>query len=147
MSPAPSAAPSRSPVQAAPNPRLVEFESHVAEATRVQFRLVDGLAKASVGPPAGLRGPARQMADWATGEIAWLDEHPAEPCYRDAADAYRGGVEAILTSATAFDRLATASAPPTAAEGEAAGKDLSDGQAAMQLGALKANASRAACRS
>jgi hypothetical protein len=146
-SPTPSAAPSPSPVQAAPDPRLVEFESHVAAAVRVQLRLVDGLAKASAGPPAGLRGPARQMTDWATGEIAWLDDHPADPCYRDAADAYRGGVEAILTSATAFGRLATASAPPTVAEGQAAGQGLSDGQSAMQLGALKANASRAGCRS
>jgi hypothetical protein len=87
------------------------------------------------------------MADWATGEIAWLDDHPAEACYQDAADTYRAGVKTILKSATAFDRLATASAPPTAAEGQAAGKDLSEGQAAMQLGALKANASRADCRS
>jgi hypothetical protein len=134
-------------VQATPDPNLVDFERHVADATRARLRIVDSLAKASAGPAAGLRGPARQMTDWAHTEIAWLHDHPAEACYQDAADTYRAGVETILTAGTAFMTLATASAPPTEAEGHAAAQGLSDGQSTIQLGATKANAARVACRS
>lgn len=141
-----SATPSRTPVQASPNPSLVEFEGHLADAKAVQGGIVRALAKASVGSDAKLLVAARQLADWAADEETWLRDHPADACYAPAFSAYGSGVAAIAGSAAAFESLATASAPPTDAEGEAAGEGLSTGTQVIERAAALAKTARAACR-
>jgi hypothetical protein len=96
-SPSPSPLPSVG-VQPAPNPKLVEFEGHVAESTKRQGQLVQALAKASNGAPAELNIVARQIAGWAAAEMQWLDQHRPDACYMSAADAYRAGVRSILSA-------------------------------------------------
>ena len=148
-SPAPWSAPSVSApsVQATPNPFLVEFETHIADATRRQGQLVQALARATDAPPAELRAVAGQLADWATTEIEWLGGHPPDACYQAAVDAYRAGVQAILASATAFVTMAGEPSPRTESQGQAAGQGLADGQAAIEAAAAQAKVLRASCRS
>jgi hypothetical protein len=138
--------PSATPVQAAPNPALVEFEGHIADATKREGPLVQALAKASTGSAAEMRLVAGQMVDWATAEISWLDAHRPDACYAAAANAYRSGVGSILTAASAFGTMATDPSPPTDAAGQAAGKGLSDGRTLLEAAATQAKSLRAACR-
>ncbi len=91
--------PSASPVQPEPDPRLVEFDGRVADAVKRGGQLVRALSAASVGSGGQLGLVAREMGDWANGELAWLDEHAAEACYRDAADAYESGLTDIADAA------------------------------------------------
>lgn len=144
-SPAPSASPSPTSVQAEPNSRLVEFEGHIAGAARSQGQLVQAIAKASTGTPAELAAAARQMADWATTEIDWLDAHPADACYQAAADTYASGTRAILSAASAFAAMAAASPSPDDAAGQAAGQDLSEGRAGIDAAATQAKSLRPGC--
>lgn len=142
----PSPVPSTAPVQAAPNPRLVEFEGHIAAATKRQGQLVQELAKAITGSSAELRIAAGQTADWAAAELTWLEEHRPDACYQAAADAYRTGVRSILTSAAVFVAMVGAPSPPSEAEGQAAGQHLSDGTDSLRQAATLAKSARAACR-
>ena len=144
--PSPSPSPSPTSVQAEPNPALVAFEGHVAEATSRQGQLVRQLATASTGTNAELRAVAGLMAAWAADELAWLDQNPADPCFAQAAATYRTGVTDIAESAAAFETLASAASPPTEAEGQAAGASLASGADALEQAATLASAARAACR-
>jgi hypothetical protein len=141
-----SAGPSRTPVQASPNPNLVEFEGHLADAKTAQGAIVRALASASVGSQAELLASARQLAEWAADEADWLADHPADACYVAAADAYRSGVAAIAESAAGFELLATASGTPSDAEGQDAGQGLSTGTDAIEHAAALARTARAGCR-
>jgi hypothetical protein len=145
-----SAPPSVSPsgsrgVEGVQDARIVEFTGHVIAANAIQARLIPVLAKASAGTPAELAAAARHMADWADGEIAWLDAHPSLACYQVAADAYRDGVTMIKTAAAAFVALAAAPSPRSDTQGQAAAQGLSDGGSAIQGASLQASALRDAC--
>jgi hypothetical protein len=100
-----------------------------------------------VGTPAGLTAAARQMAEWAAAETAWLDEHPPDPCYQAAADAYRTGVRSILTATAVFVAVAGGPSPPSEADAQAAGARLSDGRADLEAAAAQAKELRTACAS
>ncbi|HET9455751.1 MAG TPA: hypothetical protein VFO78_00310 [Candidatus Limnocylindrales bacterium] len=142
----PSPSPTPSPVQAAPNPNLVEFEERLDTSTARLGQLVRALGEASAGSPRELELVAGRLAAFAADETAWLEAHAADPCYRDAVEAYRAGLAAIAASAEAFDALATASAPPADEEGRAAGEALAEGSTGLQQAAALALEARAAGR-
>jgi hypothetical protein len=145
VEPSPVPAVSSSPVQAAPNPDLVEFESRVAHARTRLGQLVRSLGEASAGSQHELRLVAGRLGDFATEEAEWLDAHAAAQCYADAVDAYRDGLASIGGAAAAFTDLAAAS-PPADAEGQAAGQSLADGSTALERAAALAREARADCR-
>jgi hypothetical protein len=144
--PSPTPAPSPSSVQAPPNPALVEFEARLADAIGEEGQLIRGLAEASTGSNDQLGLAARRLSEWADEELAWLDDHPAEPCYAAAADAYRTGLTGIAAAGAAFSELAEASAPPTDEEGQAAGQALATGTESLSEAATLARSLRDACR-
>jgi hypothetical protein len=149
--PAPTPAPpeppaSRSPVQAAPNPKLVEFETHLRDATSREGQLIRALSAAATGSNDQLGLAARELADWAAGEQAWLTDHPADACYEDAWQTYASGVDDLTTAAAAFVDLAAAASPPTVAEGQAAAAPLLTAGDSIGAAADLANQARAACR-
>jgi hypothetical protein len=144
-SPVPATA-SAVPVQASPNPLLVEFEGHVAGAITRQGQLVRDLAAASTGSPGQLRLVARQLEQFAADELAWLEDHAGDPCYADAIATFTEGLNSIRRSAQLFSDLATASAPPSETAGQAAGQALSEGTSSLGQAATLAKSARAACR-
>lgn len=149
--PAPTPAPTEpsataSPVQAAPNPKLVEFETHLRDATSREGQLVRALAAASTGSNDQLGLAARELADWAAGEQAWLTDHPADACYEDAWQTYASGVDDFVTAASDFGVLAEAPSPPTDAQGQAAAGALGSGADSVNAAADLANQARGACR-
>jgi hypothetical protein len=138
--------PTQSPVQASPNPALVEFETHLADATARQGQLVRALAAASVGSNDRLGLAARQLADWATAEQTWLEAHPADACYEDAWLTFASGVDDIATAAAGFVELAAAPSPPSDEAGQAAAEPLSAGGESITAAADLAQQARARCR-
>jgi hypothetical protein len=146
VAPAPSPAPTPTSVQPEPNAALVAFEGHVAEAIIREGQLVRQLAAASAGTNAELGAAARLIEGWAIEETAWLRAHPAEPCFAEAASAWEVGVSDISTSAVAFLALAAAPAPPSDAEGQAAGARLASGTESLEQAATLARSARVACR-
>jgi len=94
-----------SPVQASPNPGLVEFETHIRESITSQGSLVRDLAAATTGSNDQLALAANHLEGWAADEQAWLDEHPAGACYENAWLTYQSGVEDVGTAASAFIAL------------------------------------------
>jgi hypothetical protein len=138
--------PTQSPVQAAPNPNLVEFETRLRDATSREGQLVRALAAASTGSNDQLGLAARELGDWAAGEQTWLTDHPADACYEDAWQTYASGVDDFLTAASDFGALAEAASPPTDAEGQAAAGALSSGADSVNAAADLANQARAGCR-
>jgi hypothetical protein len=146
-SPGPTASPaSPAPVQASPNPALVEFETHMRESIKSQGSLVRDLAAATTGSTEQLGLVARQLTDWAATEQRWLDEHPADACYEDAWLTYQSGVEDVGTAAAAFAALAARPSPASDAEGQAAAVSLATGTSSLDAAADLANQARAACR-
>jgi hypothetical protein len=145
-SPAPSPSPSPTSVQPEPNAALVAFEGHMAEAITREGQLVRQLAAASAGTNAELGAVAQLMEAWAIDETAWLQAHPAEPCFAEAANAWEAGVADIGTSAVAFLALAAAPSPPTDAEGQAAGARLASGTESIEQAVALARSARATCR-
>lgn len=145
--PEPSPSPTTSPIEAAPNPGLVEFEERLEVSTSRLGQLVRELAEASAGSPRELELVAGRLAAFAADETAWLEEHMADPCYADAVGAYRDGLAQIEASAEAFDALATAPSPPSDEDGQAAGASLARGSTGLQQAAALAVRARAACRS
>jgi hypothetical protein len=146
VEPSPVPSPTASPVQASPNPDLVEFEERLDEASSRLGQLVRSLGAASAGSPRELGLVAAQLGAFAVDELAWLDDHPADACYSDVADEYRAGLTDIAESAAAFAELAAAASPPGDVEGQAAAQSLSAGIAALQQAATLAREARAACR-
>ena len=145
-SPAPTASPATpSPVQASPNPGLVEFETHMRDAIKNQGSIVRDLAAATTGTNEQLGLAARTLTDWSEAEQAWLDEHPADACYEDAWLTYQSGVEDVGSSAAAFVALA-AKPSPDETEGQEAGVSLATGTSSLDAAADLANQARAACR-
>lgn len=144
-SPVPATA-SGVPVQAPPNPQLVEFEGHLAEAITRQGQLVRDLAAASTGSSGQLGLVARQLEQFAADELAWLDEHDGDPCYEEATAAFTEGLNSIRRSARLFSDLATASPPPSDTGGQAAGQALSEGTSSLGQAATLAKSARATCR-
>ena len=144
-SPVPATA-STVPVQAPPNPLLVEFEGHVADAITRQGKLVRDLAAASTGSSGQLGLVARQLDQFAADELAWLDDHDGDPCYAEAIAAFTNGLNSIRRSAQLFSDLATASSPPSDTAGQAAGQALSAGTSSLGQAATLAKSARAACR-
>ncbi len=158
--PLPSATPSLPPeVSSAPGgsptgnvSRLSEFEARLRDATAREGPLVRAAAAASAGTAADLRLVIGQMRDWAAGERAWLDEHPADPCYDAAATKLRAALDAMVSSAGWLEGTVTASLAPSddvsmSSMGTEAGNDLQDaGQALIDAAAL-AKAARTAAGS
>jgi hypothetical protein len=142
----PSPSPTATSVQPEPNAALVAFEGHVAEAITREGQLIRQLATASTGANAELGAVARLIENWAIDETAWLQANPAEPCFAEAAVAWEAGVSDISTSAAAFIALAAAPAPPSDAEGQAAGARLASGTESLEQAATLARYARAACR-
>ena len=137
--------PAASPVQASPNPNLVEFGIHLAEATSQEGQFVRSLA-AATGSNDQLGLVARQMGEWAADEQAWLEEHPADACYEDAWLTFAGGVDDVATAAAAFGDLAAAPSPPTDSVGRAAAEPLQSGGESIRAAADLARRARAGCR-
>lgn len=129
----PSAVPTAS--QAEPNPNLLAFEQRAAAGITRQGELIRSLAGASAGSEGELGLVARLLNQWAADELAWLGDHPAEPCYEKAADAYRTGLTDVATAAEAFATLAAASAPPTNEDGQAAAQSLTTGRRSLEQAA------------
>lgn len=145
--PSPSSpAASQRPVQASPNPGLVEFETHIRESITSQGSLVRDLAAATTGSNDQLELVARRLEDWAAQEQTWLDEHPAGACYENAWLTYQSGVEDVGAAAGAFIELAARPSPPSDAEGQEAGTSLATGRSSLDAAADLANQARAACR-
>ena len=142
----PPATPTSRPVQASPNPNLVEFTTHLREATSREGQLVRALAAASTASNDRLALAARELAAWAADERTWLEDHEADTCYEDAWQAYRNGVDDIEAAAAAFLTLASRASPPTESEGQAAAAGLSSGGQALNAATDLANQARAACR-
>jgi hypothetical protein len=140
------AAATSSPVQPSPNPNLVEFTTHLREATSREGQLVRALATASVASNDRLGLAARELAAWAADERTWLEDHEADTCYEDAWQAYRSAVDDIEAAAAALLTLASRPSPPTESEGQAAAAGLSTGGQALNAAADLANQARAACR-
>jgi hypothetical protein len=144
--PTPSPSPTQTPVQASPNPALVEFETHIRDATTRQGQLVRDLAAATTGANAQLGLAARGLGEWAAEEESWLEAHPADACYEDAWQTFVSGVDDIATAASVFEGLAAQPSPPNESEGAAAGEALATGTSALNAAAGLANQARAACR-
>jgi hypothetical protein len=145
--PSPSASPVRpSPVQASPNPGLVAFETHVRDTIASQGSLVRELAAATSGSNDQLGLVARRLADWADAEQAWLDEHPADACFKDAWQTYQGGVDHVAAAAAAFAGLAAGPSPPSDVAGQEAAVALATGTSSLGAAADLANQARATCR-
>lgn len=144
-SPVPASA-SAVPVQAPPNPQLVEFEGHVAQAITRQGQLVRDLAAASTGSSGQLGLVARQLDQFAVDELAWLHEHVGDSCYQEAMTAYAEGLNLIREAAGSFSELAAAPSPPSVEEGQLAGQSLANGTASLGQAATLAKSARAACR-
>jgi hypothetical protein len=145
VEPSPEPSRSSSPVQASPNPKLVEFEGRVADALAREGQLVRDLGAASAGTTGQLRLVAGQLGKWADGELSWLHEHAADPCYAAAAAAYSKGLNAIGVAAGMFTELASASTPPSDADAQLAGQSLSDGTTSLEQAATLARAARVDC--
>jgi hypothetical protein len=147
-SPAPTEPPpTQSPVQASPNPNLVDFETHLRDATPREGQLIRALsAAAATGSNAQLGLAARELSEWAAAEETWLTDHPADACYEDAWQTYASGVDDLTTAAAAFTELAAAPSPPTDAEGQAAAAPLATGGDSINAAADLANQARAQCR-
>lgn len=136
----------RSPVQASPNPALVEFETHIAESIKNQGSLVRDLAAATTASNQQLRLVAVNLESWAADELIWLTGHPADACFEDAWNTYKSGVEGVATSAGAFENLAEGTFPPSDADGQEAGVSLATATSSLDAAADLANQARAACR-
>ena len=145
VEPSPEPSRSPSPVQASPNPKLVEFEGRVADALGREGQLVRDLGAASAGTNGQLRLVAGQLGEWAAGELSWLREHDADPCYEAALAAYSKGLNAIGLAAGMFTMLASASAPPSDADAQLAGQSLSDGTTSLEQAATLAREARVDC--
>jgi hypothetical protein len=137
--------PGPTPVQASPNPNLVEFESHLREATARQGQLVRELSTATTGSAQQLAQAARHLTDWTAAEQLWLQAHPADACFEGAWQTYASSVDDMATAAAAIDELAAAAASPSASAGEVAGALLANGTETMKLAADLAYQARAAC--
>jgi len=146
-SPAPTASPAiPSPVQASPNPGLVEFETHMQDAVKSQGSLVRDLASATTGSNQQLRVVALKLESWAADELIWLTAHPADDCYENAWLTYKSGVDDVATAAGAFEALAGRASPPSDTEGQEAAVSLATGTSSLDAAADLANQARAACR-
>jgi hypothetical protein len=149
--PAPSAAqptepaPTRSPVQASPNPNLVAFTLHIRDATKSENQLVRDLAAAQSGSKDQLRLVARNLTAWAANEQAWIDANVADSCFEPAYDSWRDGVTEIARAAAGFSSLVDVALPSPGA-GEAAGAQLASGGQKLNAAAGLADQARAACR-
>jgi hypothetical protein len=150
-SPAPSPAPvsepppSRSPVQASPNPNLVAFTTHIREATTREGQLVRDIAAAQQGSADQQRLAARGLTAWAADEQAWLDDNIADSCYEAAWQSWQAGVGDIAKAAAGLASIVDV-AVPSAGAGEAAGAQLASGGKALEAAADLAGQARAACR-
>jgi hypothetical protein len=145
VEPSPEPSRSPSPVQASPNPKLVEFEGRVADALAREGQLVRGLGASSAATNGQLRLVAVQLGEWAAAELSWLREHDADPCYAAAADAYNKGLNAVGLAAGMFTELASASTPPSGADAQLAGQSLSDGTTSLEQAATLAREARVDC--
>jgi hypothetical protein len=144
--PAPtSPPPTASPVQASPNPNLVEFETHLAEASSREGQFVRSLA-AATGSNDQLGLVARQVGEWAADEQAWLEAHPADACYEDAWLTFASGIDDVATAAAAFGDLAAVPSPPTEPAGQAAAAPLLSGGESITAAVDLAKQARAGCR-
>lgn len=145
--PEPTASPTTpAPVQASPNPNLVEFETHLREATSRENQLIRALAAVQNGPNDRLALAARQLAAWASDEATWLEDHDADTCYEEAWQTFASAVDDVSTAASVLATLASHASPPTGSEGQEAGAALGDAGDSLNAAADLANQARAACR-
>ena len=86
-----------------------------------------------------------QMRTWVASQEAWLTDHPADPCYAEAVDVVRVGVDAIATSADRFAELAAGPAPIDPEAGSSAAESLSQGVTEMGDAVALADEARQAC--
>ncbi len=117
--PVPTPAPLPTATVAGPNAGLLELRNRIGLGAGPRSALIQALAEASAGDPAGLAAPAAALVTWAETELAWLDEHPPEPCYAAAHEAYGDALAALASAATAFAEIAEGAEPVDVAGPEA----------------------------
>jgi hypothetical protein len=138
--------PAGTPLRTFSNAKLGDLLTRLDAARNRQGALLRDLSKATTGTPDQLRQAATAIGDWAAGESKWLDEHPADPCFQKAYDAYRKAVTDIGAAGAEFARLAASSSPPTDIAGQPAGAQLTTGVAEINEANALATVALRTCR-
>ncbi len=144
--PSPPAEPTRTPVQASPNPGLVELEGRMAAAATELGSIVRELGEASAGSPRELELVAGQLGSFAADELAWVDDHAPDGCYEAVTASFREALASVQASAAEFEDVAGASPPPGDEAFEGAGAALAAGSQGIEAARAAALEARAACR-
>lgn len=118
---------------------LVELTTRIRAADGTTGRFVRDLGAALSQGPVAISAAGNAMAAWADAETAWLDDHPAEPCWQAARTAYLDAVGQIAQAGTAFiDPELSDEAGHAAATTLAAGRTAIAGASNLATAAVRA---------